>query len=138
MDRKATRAEKVLEETISTIWEEENWIQHTMAQDEDGKATSFKDEDACKFCLAGAFKRAVSNRGYYNEIGEVNLAASLLEDAIEDCWPKIDETPAYRNNIELAINFNDHHKTSHADVVTALEEAIYYATTVANEVIVPS
>ena len=79
----------------------------------------------------------MSNRGYYNEIGEVDLAESLLEEAIEDCWPKIDEIPAYRNNIELAINFNDHHKTSHADVIMVLDGAVYYAKTVADEVTVP-
>jgi hypothetical protein len=109
------KTSEFLRNMIDLLATPSNWIQGRFARDHNNEACSPKDATACSFCLLGAHQAisarmdAEERRKYYWTAAKRPTA--YLEDLLRD-----------RGYNDLVV-FNDHPKTTHADVLNLLKEA---------------
>lgn len=89
----------------------EHWIKGTLAQNEKGRQVNVVSEEACKFCLIGAYSKALCESGI-DMFKEAETDFNVWKDLFE---PDRSFLPAA---------FNDDPKTTHSDVMNFLDERI--------------
>ena len=135
---------KVLKRTREIIADESRWTRGTYARRPDGIGTNIDDDKACKFCFVGALRRAVFDLAlldlrmnpddvrqstaskavpfaiYFDELRRHYVdAASTLGYLLE-----VSEDPCIYDHEDYIVAFNDDDDTTHAAVLTKLDEAI--------------
>ncbi len=88
----------------------EKWSQGNYTRDRDGNSTEILSPETCRWCLSGALMCAdvepMHHHTYYR-------AENILRDAIEGKTGKA----------MTIVGFNDHPKTTHAEVLAVLDAA---------------
>lgn len=106
-----------LKEAKALIQDPTKWIQGSMAKNAQGEAVGGVKEGACQFCAIGAIWFVTPGLNYGAEERKAiryMRAACHAKDPNEDDNDKI-------------IMFNDHPKTTHADVMKKFDKAIQLA-----------
>ena len=112
MDNKIHHALSRARELIDTP---EKWTQGSAAVDADDNRVDVLSKKACTFCLGGAIQRACS------DIGE---KPAFYTDCAKWAFDNADLKLNHNEALTPIVAFNDNLKTTHADVLRAIDEAI--------------
>jgi hypothetical protein len=118
------KALEVVTTAKALIADPKHWTKGYLAVDKLGRLTSLRSPQACKWCMSGAIHRAAYNLGGIDEFGVATPEAiSVLRDiclTFRALYPE----PTDGKRMRYFAQFNDHYKTTHADVMEIFDKAI--------------
>ena len=103
----------ILEEMQSILKSPDNWTQGYMAKDAEGRQIHASSDNACKWCVSGAYNRAQYNLNLYTS----NRSIGALTASLENLGDRADFA-------ESIVEYNDHEETSYYDIIELIDYAI--------------
>lgn len=101
---------------IELYSDESKWAKNSYAYSEDGRKVASFNENACKWCLAGAITKCYSSDAYAIRV----VVRKAIRKLFGDKWDEKNLCEEFRTN---EVMFNDDPETTFEQVMAVLMEA---------------